>query len=225
MTRGRRALTIALLLVAVTACTNKTSNGPESLTTTATTTAPPIETATGETTQSPQQKPSITIANAPIGGSTNFYTDDDRDQCADVNWLGKPIPAGTVIRTGAQSLDPANVFSFQQNACGPDRRPCTNVEWRADDLRTCYVGVRQENNGEPVTLYLEAVAECKTQADCNSLVGDQRGSSITFGPIELSETTTTTTTPTTTSPTTTTPPTTTTTTTTTTDSPGGSAGG
>ncbi|TWD82908.1 hypothetical protein FB561_4054 [Kribbella amoyensis] len=195
---------IAVLLVLAAACTDSTGDGTDGTdspttsdtTTTAPTTAPTtggpttedtteptLEPTEPETTQPTRQKPSIQLANAPIGGDVDA---DGEYQCAEVNWLGRnPIPAGTAIRTGARALEPGGIFRFDQSACRPDDRPCINVDWQEQNFRPCYIGVRQVQSGtedEPVTLILEAVAVCATQSDCDTLVGDQPGSQITFVP-------------------------------------------
>ena len=188
--RGRRALTIALLLVAVTACSDTTVNGAEH----------PVERPrrphpsrpSNPPPRRPRSRPSRNrrseLANAPIGGNAAIGPTAPY-QCAEVKWLGRnPIPAGTAIRTGAAHLESGGIFEFQQDGCRPDDAPCSNVDWQKENFSPCYVGVRQAKSAtsdEPVTLILEAVAVCETQADCDSLVGDQKGSQITFVPDQL----------------------------------------
>ncbi|TDO44710.1 hypothetical protein EV643_115212 [Kribbella sp. VKM Ac-2527] len=187
MSSGRSALAIGLLVLSVIGCSGNdpgdSGNTLEPPTTGVPTGEPSFEPTEPETPQPPQQKPSIMIANAPIGGNVDA---DGVYQCAEVNWLGKnPIPAGVSIRTGAAHLEPGGVFELDQSGCRPDNRPCTGVDWQEENFKPCYVGVRQVATGhadEPTTLILQATAICPTQAECNNLIGDQKGSQITFIP-------------------------------------------
>ena len=181
---SRTALTVALFAVLVAGCAD-TPNGdgtPSPAPTTSETTGEPSpEPTTPETTQTQQTKPSIKIANAPIGGNVE---EDGVEQCAEVNWLGKnPIPDGTTISLGAAGLAPEGVFEFYQGSCPGDVRTCADVQWQSDDFKPCYVGARQVANGtEDVSLVIPMEATCETDEDCQSLVEGFGKSQIRFRP-------------------------------------------
>lgn len=143
---------------------------------------PPVEPTGPESTQPSQQKPSIEIASAPIGG--NVESTKDGYQCAEVNWLGRsPIPAGTTIQLGSPHLEPGDIFELDQTGCGDKSPPCTpDVIWQSSAFKPCFVGVRQLAGGDEVQLILSVSAQCATEADCQSLVGDVPGSQISFTP-------------------------------------------
>jgi hypothetical protein len=192
------AVTVAVLIFAVAGC-DDTSGGTGGSTSPPTTTTtgtdePPTEPTTTETTQTQQERPSIRIVSAPIGGDVR---EDGIRQCAEVNWLGRnPIPDGTTIVLGTASLDPDGVFVFDQSSCAGATRSCADVRWNASPAAPCWVGVRQVANGnKEVTLVIPVEATCATQSDCNSLARGKGTSQIDFDPIEL-ETTPTETTPT-----------------------------
>jgi hypothetical protein len=149
------------------------------------TSEPPAEPTGPETTQPTQDRPTIRIASAPIGGNVST---DGATQCAEVNWLGKsPILAGTTIALDSIRLDPGGVFELDQTGCAADLRPCTEVRWQTDNFSACHVGVRQVANGEDsVRLLISATASCRRQSDCESLVEGAGGSQISFTPEELS---------------------------------------
>jgi hypothetical protein len=160
------------------------SGAPTTTTTSEGTTEPPMEPTGPESTRPTQQKPSIVIANAPIGGAP---TGGGGKQCGEVNWLRKPLPGGTVISVGSVRLEPGGVFELDQSGCPADARPCTDVQWQGNDFTPCFVGVRQIANGqqgEVVALIMTASATCESQADCDSLAGDG-GSQVGFTPEEL----------------------------------------
>ncbi|NEA35834.1 hypothetical protein [Streptomyces sp. SID13031] len=143
---------------------------------------PPVEPTDPESTQPTQQKPSIEIASAPIGG--NVEPTQEGYQCAEVNWLGRnPIPAGTTIQLGSPHLEPGGVFELDQTGCGAKAPPCApDISWQASSFKPCYVGVKQLADGDEVSLILSVSAECATEADCQSLQGDVPGSQISFSP-------------------------------------------
>ena len=145
---------------------------------------PPVESTEPEPPQNTQNKPSIELASAPIGG--NIQT-EGADQCAEVNWLGRnPIPAGTTIQLGEASLNPTDLFDLYQDACDTDLRPCTEVTWQTTSFTPCYVGARQVARGDRAAkLIIAATATCDTEADCQSLAGDTPGSQISFAPGDL----------------------------------------
>ncbi|GAB2662229.1 hypothetical protein GCM10009743_43150 [Kribbella swartbergensis] len=170
-------------------CADTTDGGggtPSPAPTTApdTTGEPSPEPTTPETTQTEIDKPSISIANAPIGGNVE---EDGVEQCAEVNWLGKsPIPDGTTISLGAAGLSPDGVFDFYQGACPGDVRACADVKWQSGDFKPCYVGVKQVANGtEAVDLVIAVQAVCETEKDCESLAEGFGASQIEFQPIPL----------------------------------------
>jgi hypothetical protein len=143
---------------------------------------PPAEPTGPETVQPTQQKPSIEIASAPIGG--NVETTQNGYQCAEVNWLGRnPIPAGTTIQVGSPHLEPGGVFELDQTGCGDKSPPCgTDLVWQSNTFKPCFVGVKQIAEGNAVQLILSASAQCATDADCTSLQGQVPGSQISFTP-------------------------------------------
>jgi hypothetical protein len=145
------------------------------------TSEPPAEPTGPETTQPTQDRPTIRIVSAPIGGNVSA---DSATRCAEVNWLGNsPIPAGTTIALDAIRLDPGGVFELDQTGCTADLRPCTGVRWQSDNVSACHVGVRQIANAEDsVRLLISATATCRRQSDCESLVEGAGGSQISFTP-------------------------------------------
>jgi hypothetical protein len=180
-----RILAVAVLILA--GCADTSDGGtpaPAPTTASETTGEPPPEPTTPETTQTLQKKPSISIANAPIGGNVE---EDGVEHCAEVNWLGKnPIPAGTTISLGTAGLAPTGVFEFYQGSCPGDVRTCAAVKWQSGDFKPCYVGARQVANGtKPVDLVIPIEAVCATDEDCKSLAEGFGDSQIDFDPIPL----------------------------------------
>jgi hypothetical protein len=170
---------VAALVLAGCADTPTPSPGPT--TASETTGEPSPEPTDPETTQTQQGKPSISIANAPIGGDVK---EDGVEHCAEVNWLGKsPIPDGTTISLGAPGLDPPGVFELYRGACPGDVRSCADVKWVSGDFKPCYVGARQVANGtEDVHLVIPMDATCETEEDCQSLIEGFGTSQIRFRP-------------------------------------------
>jgi hypothetical protein len=153
------------------------------------TTEPSLEPTGPESPQPTQQKPTIEIANAPIGG------DDGSGPrgCASVNWLGsKPIPDGVAIKLGSIHLDPEGIFELDQGSCPGDVRSCAGLEWRGDNPPGCSVGARQVAAVDPneyveVRIILAVTVTCERQADCDSLAAEPAnsdGSSVFFEPDE-----------------------------------------
>jgi hypothetical protein len=183
----RKLVAVAAVVVLMVGCAD-TPNGngtPSPAPTTSETTGEPSPEPT--TTLSPQpteDKPAISIANAPIGGNVE---EDGVEQCAEVNWLGKsPIPAGTTISLGPPGLRPSGVFEFYQGSCPGDVRACTDVKWQSGDFKPCFVGVRQvANSTESVDLVIPVQAVCETEEDCQSLTKGFGTTQIDFEPIEL----------------------------------------
>lgn len=182
ITRLLAVTAVAALVLAGCADTPAPSPGPTTVS--ESTGEPSPEPTDPETTQTQQNKPSISIANAPIGGNVE---EDGVEQCAEVNWLGKnPIPAGTTISLGAASLAPTGVFEFYQGSCPGDVRACADVKWQSGDFKPCYVGVRQVANGtDSVDLVIPMEATCETDEDCRSLVEGFGDTQINFDPITL----------------------------------------
>jgi hypothetical protein len=185
------AVAVVLLAVLTAGCQDTPNgNGTPSPTVTDTTGEPSPEPTTPETTGTKINKPSISTANAPIGGNVE---EDDVEQCAEVNWLGKkPIPGGTTISLGSADLVPSDVFEFFQGACSGDIRTCADVQWQSgEEPKPCSVGVRQVANGTgQVTLVMSISATCETQADCDGLLEGFGKSQINFDPIPLETPTT-----------------------------------
>jgi hypothetical protein len=153
------------------------------------TSEPPVEPTEPESTGPVENKPSIKIANAPIGGNG----DQGPRACADVNWLGKkPIPDGTTIKLESIHLDdPGGIFELDQGSCAANLRPCAGLEWKGGDPPACHVGAKQvafadsSENGIEVLVILSVTVTCESQADCDSLAADPEnsgGSSVAFTP-------------------------------------------
>jgi len=123
-----------------------------------------------ESTQSQQEKPSIKLAQLPVGGSAD-------GNCNPVNWLGNDIPAGTTITVGSPTFDPLKIFEVDQSACPGDTRACEGLEWTSDSQEPCSVGFRQVANEGTVTLVIPASVTCASQADCDA-VKKKEGSQI-----------------------------------------------
>ena len=99
-----------------------------------------------ESAQPPEKKPTIEIANAPIGGNDG----QGRRACADVNWLGKkPIPDGITIKLGSIHLEPKGIFELDQGSCSGEGslmcRPGVEGRRPADLLCRRQAGVGQRN--------------------------------------------------------------------------------
>ena len=138
-----------------------------------------------ESAQPPDKKPSIEIANAPIGGNDG----QGRRACADVNWLGKkPIPDGITIKLGSIHLEPKGIFELDQGSCSGKAPSCAGLEWKGGDPPTCYVGAKQvsaSETGSVVLVILAVTVTCERQADCDNLAADPEnsdGSSVGFEP-------------------------------------------
>lgn len=191
----RTAVAVAVFAFLATGCPDTTSEGTAQETTntsateptTGPTTEPPLEPTEPETTGKKQKKPSIKLANAPIGGSGPDQ--DGVEQCVEVNWLATgQLRSGTTVTFGSPSLDPEGVFELDQSACPSNTNtPCQDHTVSAGDITPCYVGGRQVANGtKEVFVHIEAAATCKTQDDCDRLLDEKGGSSVAFvpGPLE-----------------------------------------
>jgi hypothetical protein len=149
------------------------------------TTEPSVEPTEPESPQPTQKKPTIKIANAPIGGTDG----QGRRDCVKVSWLGKkPIPNGMTIKVGSIHLEPGGIFELDQGSCSDDRRSCAGVEWKGGEPPGCYVGAKQVSASETGNVVLVIVAvtvTCQHQADCDSLAADAEargGSEVGFEP-------------------------------------------
>ena len=151
------------------------------------TTEPSAEPTEPESPQPTQNKPTIKIANAPIGGNDG----QGRQQCVKVSWLGnKPIPDGTTIKLGSIHLDPKGIFELDQGSCqGVAEAPlCAGQEWKRGDALDCSVGAKQvaaSETGNVVHVILAVTVTCESQADCDSLAADAEargGSEVGFEP-------------------------------------------
>jgi hypothetical protein len=151
------------------------------------TTEPQPEPPSPEPPQPPRTRPSIEIANAPIGGDD----DEGPEGCVKVNWLGtKPIPDGITIKLGSIHLDPKGIFKLDQSSCSDKQTPsCAGLKWKGAEPPGCYVGAKQVATGDPddeVHVILAVTVTCKRQADCDSLAADPKntdGSSVGFTPV------------------------------------------
>jgi hypothetical protein len=148
------------------------------------TTEPSVEPTEPESTGPVESKPSIKIANAPIGGNG----DQGPRACADVNWLGtKPIPDGITIKLESIHLKPDGIFELDQASCADNPRSCAGLEWRGADPPECHVGAKQVAfaDSSEVLVTLSVTVTCESQADCDSLAADSQnkvGSSIALTP-------------------------------------------
>ena len=154
MPAWRRMLAIGTLAV-LTACGGGVSDGgtggtgDTSATVAATnseeqTTEPSLEPTEPESTGPVEKKPSIEIANAPIGGQTGFGPED----CVAVNWLGtEPIPDGITIKLGSIALDPEGIFELDQGSCDDDDEapPCAGL--RVEGRRPARLLCRRKAGG------------------------------------------------------------------------------
>jgi len=183
MSRWRKALATGLLAVLV-GCGGNNTGSPVESAPTDTFAEPSLEPTEPESTQPEQPKPSIELASAPIGGNVE---ENGVFRCAEVNWLGRsPIPAGTTIVTGPPHVEPGGVFELDQRGCPATARPCPDVQWVAGNFQPCYVGARQVAAGtDDIALIMPIRATCRTDADCQSLSGNQKGSQIAFTPGDL----------------------------------------
>jgi hypothetical protein len=190
MAGWRRTLAIGLLAVVAACGSGGSDGGAEDSSTTTTTTSsdepttePTLEPTDPETTQSSREKPSVKIANAPIGGNS---PSGGTQQCADVNWLGKkPIPDGTTIKLGSIHLEPNDIFELDQGSCPGDARSCTDLEWQGSETQACFVGAKQVAPADPgrsVLVILAVTVTCERQADCDSVKSNTDGSSVGFQP-------------------------------------------
>jgi hypothetical protein len=152
------------------------------------TTEPQPEPPSPEPPQPTTTRPSIEIANAPIGGDDG----EGPRGCAKVNWLGtKPIPDGITIKLESIRLDSKGIFKLDQDSCSGKAPSCAGLEWKGGNPHACYVGAKQvafvDTNKEDVEVHVIAAVTvtCKRQADCDSLAADPKnsdGSSVGFTP-------------------------------------------
>jgi hypothetical protein len=180
-----RLLAVAVLVLAGCADTPDGGGTPAPTTASETTGEPSPEPTTPETTGTQQNKPSISIANAPIGGAP---IDAGVRQCASVAWLAGEFPDGTTIELGSPALNPEGIFELDQTACPAERRSCADVVWTSDALYSCFVGARQIAKGNRnVQLVIPAKITCATEEDCTNLEREleNNGSQVYFVTGEL----------------------------------------
>jgi hypothetical protein len=174
-----RLLAVAVLVLAGCADTPNGGGTPAPTTASETTGEPSPEPTTPETTQTKQNKPSISIATAPVGGAPDSI---DVEQCASVSWLGDEIPAGATIRLGEPQLSPRGIFRLDQSICS-GRRACPGVVWDSDNQPPCSVGARQiKNVDRSVSVVIPAFATCESAEDCADLRAraKEKGTQVTF---------------------------------------------
>jgi len=141
---------------------------------------PPTEPTGPESPQPAQGKPAVRIASLPIGGDPKV---DGLRQCAQVNWLGEPIPDGVTVSIDDIRLKPKGVFRLDQESCGSDQRSCAEARRIVDD-EACYVGVRQVAAAAPARrreLIIAGTVTCQQLPDCKK-VQQKDGSDIFFTP-------------------------------------------
>jgi len=202
-----RVIAVIGLLTVLGACSDTSTDGgtptpgeTSATTSTGTTTAeetgePTTEGTGPETAQPKQNKPSVTIAPAPVGGAP---VQDGALQCVAVTWSDPPLPDGATATLGSPGLanadDPTKeqtVFALDQSACDGlgGGRPCEGVVWRRGSTEPCSVGVRQvANDGPNVSVAIPADVTCTTQKICDDLKRESSGSDAQFSPgdIEIS---------------------------------------
>jgi hypothetical protein len=184
-----RLLAIAALAVLAVGCTDTPSTGgtpTQDQTVTESTGEPKPEPTEPEPTQTTQSKPSVRIANAPVGGSGE---NNGALHCVEVRWLGNPLPEGTTVTLGKPYLGKQKngIFVLNQSACDDfDGRPCPNVVWRPDDLEPCRIGLRQvANDGPKADVRIPAFVTCTTQKICDDLKESSGGSDIFVSPADI----------------------------------------
>jgi hypothetical protein len=186
-----RLLAIALLAALAVGCTDTPSPSggatpTQEPTATETTSEPPPEPTDPESTQTKQTKPSVRIANAPVGGSGE---NNGAQHCVEIRWLGGPLPKGTTVTLGEPYLGKQKnrIFVLDQSGCdGFDGRPCPNVVWRPGDLEPCRIGLRQiANDGPNALVRVPAGVTCTTQKICDDLKANSGGSDIFVAPADI----------------------------------------
>ena len=139
-----------------------------------------------ESTQTKQSKPSVRIANAPVGGSGE---NNGAQHCVEIRWLGSPLPEGTTVTLGEPYLGEQKngIFVLDQSACDDfDGRSCPNVVWQLDDLEPCRIGLRQvANDGPSPVVRIPAFVTCTTQKICDDLKRSSGGSDISIFPADI----------------------------------------
>jgi hypothetical protein len=141
------------------------------------TTEPSLEPTEPESTRPPEKKPSIKIANAPVGGGQG----QGPRACVQLSWLAAEPPDGTTIKlesiyfTWSGTSRPATIFELDQSSCrGVAEAPlcAAGQEWKRGGPQSCSVGVRQVAAADPsqtVTVKLRVTVTCERQADCDSV--------------------------------------------------------
>jgi hypothetical protein len=139
------------------------------------TTGPSLEPTEPESTRPPEKKPSIKIANAPVGGG-QFQGPRD---CVQLSWLDVPIPDGTTIKlesvyfTWQETSEKTTIFEVDPSSCrGVAEAPlcAAGQEWKRGGQNSCSVGVNQVvPASRTVTVKLPVTVTCERQADCDSV--------------------------------------------------------
>jgi hypothetical protein len=139
------------------------------------TTGPSLEPTEPESAGPPEKKPSIEIANAPVGGG-QFQGPRD---CVQLSWLDLPIPDGTTIKlesvyfTWQETSEKTTIFEVDPSSCrGVAEAPlcAAGQEWKRGGQNSCSVGVNQVvPASRTVTVKLPVIVTCERQADCDSL--------------------------------------------------------
>jgi hypothetical protein len=156
------------------------------------TTEPSREPTEPESIRPPEKKPSIKIANAPIGGGQGQGPRD----CVQLSWLAAEPPDGTTIKleriyfTWSGTNRPINVFEVDPSSCaGVAEGPlcAAGQEWKRGGQNSCYVGVNQVvPASRTVTVKLRVTVTCERQADCDNVLQqakDSLGSQVSVTPV------------------------------------------
>ena len=133
----RTAMTAAMLIAVLSACTSPTSSNDV---------APPAEPetsapATGEAEITPDEqvddsKPSVSLPQLPVGGDGNFVDAAENLQCADVSWIveeGGPaeLRDGIRIQITGFSLD-VQAFRITDTGCEDRGQTCIGYTFTSD---------------------------------------------------------------------------------------------
>lgn len=146
------------------------------------TTEPSLEPTEPESTGPPEKKPSIEIANAPVGGG-QFQGPRD---CVQLSWLAEEPPDGTTIKleriyfTWSGTDRPITIFEVDPSSCrGVAGAPlcAAGQEWTRGGQNSCSVGVNQVvPASRPVTVKLRVTVTCERQADCDNVLKQAKDS-------------------------------------------------
>jgi hypothetical protein len=155
------------------------------------TTEPSREPTEPESTGPPEKKPSIKIANAPVGGGQG----KGPRACVQLSWLAEEPPDGTTIKleriyfTWSGENRPINIFEVDPSSCRgvADAPVCAaGQEWKRGGQNSCFVGVNQVvPASRTVTVKLRVTVTCERQADCDNVLKqakDSPGSQVSVTP-------------------------------------------